>query len=127
MRSILVVAGAILALSAGGGAANAGSKQLAETGGYLLGNADRCGVSAERVARAGNVLHGFIVSAAKDSSEAAAAASRFAEIFLAVSLPNQDRDAFPSCAVVVEQFERLERHHEQLGIDRGTRVARPAF
>jgi hypothetical protein len=44
-------------------------------------NAHRCGVAVERVERAGNVIHDFIVAAAKDSSEAAAADSRFAEIF----------------------------------------------
>src|SRR6202035_5389545 len=59
---------------------------LAETGGFLLGNAHRCGVAVERVERAGNVIHGFIVAAARDSSEAAAADSRFAEIFLASAL-----------------------------------------
>jgi hypothetical protein len=47
---------------------------------------------------------------ARDSSEAAAADSRFAEIFLASALPNQDPDAFPSCTVVIERFGRLERH-----------------
>jgi hypothetical protein len=47
------------------------------------------------VERAGNVIHDFIVAAARDSSEAAAADSRFAEIFLASALPNQDPDAFP--------------------------------
>ena len=67
------------------------------------------------------------VAAAKDSSEAAAADSRFAEIFLATSLPNQDREAFPSCEVVIQQFDRLERHHEQAAVNRGTRAANPAF
>jgi hypothetical protein len=54
------------------------------------------------------VIHDFIVAAARDSSEAAAADSRFTEIFLASALPNQDSDAFPSGAVVIEQFDRLE-------------------
>ena len=83
---------------------------LAETGGFLLGNAHRCGVAVERVERVGNAIQDFIVAAARDSSEAAAADSRFAEIFLASALPNQDPDAFPSCTVVIERFGRLERH-----------------
>ena len=33
---------------------------LAETGAFLLGNAYRCGVSTERVTRAGNVIRGMI-------------------------------------------------------------------
>jgi len=73
------------------------------------------------------VIHSFIVAAAKNSGEAAAADSRFAEIFLATSWPNQDAEAFPSCAVVIEQFDRLERHHEEAGMNRGTRTARPTF
>ena len=83
---------------------------LPETGGFLLGNADRCGVAVERVVCAGNVIHDFIVAAARDSNEVAAADSRFAEIFLASALPNQDPDALPSCRVVIEGFDRLERH-----------------
>jgi hypothetical protein len=87
---------------------------LAETGGFVLSNAHRCGVAIERSAP--------IVAAARDSSAAAIADSRFAEIFLASALSNQDPDAFPSCAAVIEQFDRLERHHEQVGRNRGTRT-----
>ena len=61
------------------------------------------------------MIHDFIVAAARDSSETAAADSRFTEIFLASALPNQDSEAFPSGTVVIEQFDRLERHHEQAG------------
>jgi len=101
--------------------------QLAETGGFLLGNASRCGVPIERVASAGKVIHDFISAAAKDSNEAAAADSRFSEIFRASALPEQDPDAFPSCTVVIQQFDRLERHHDQTGGNRETRVMSPAF
>jgi hypothetical protein len=84
--------------------------------------------AVERVERAGKVIHGFIVAAAKDSREVAAADSRFTTIFRATSMPAQDRDAFPSCAVVIKQFDRLERHHEEeAGMRRETRVARPTF
>ncbi|HEX3419093.1 MAG TPA: hypothetical protein VHT21_22230, partial [Stellaceae bacterium] len=101
--------------------------QLAETGGFLLGNARRCGVPVERVASAGNVIHDFIAAAAKDASEAAAADSRFSEIFIASALPDQDPDAFPSCTVVIQQFDRLERHHDQTRRNLETRVMSPAF
>jgi hypothetical protein len=63
-------------------------------GGFLLGSAHRCGVAFERVERAGNAIHDFIVAAARDSSEAAAADSRFAEIFLASALPTKTRTRF---------------------------------
>jgi hypothetical protein len=100
--------------------------QLAETGGFLLGNARRCGVPVERVENAGKVIHDFIAAAAKDSNEAAAADSRFSEIFVASALPDQDPDAFPSCTVVIQQFDRLERHHETRR-SRETRGISPAF
>ena len=117
----------VLALMGIGVAEAADPTLLAETGGYLLGNARRCGVPIERVERAKKVIHNFVVAAAKDPSEAAAADSRFAEIFLASALPEPDPQAFPSCTVVIQQFERLERHHEQLGMTRGTRAADPDF
>ena len=63
------------------------------------------------------MIHDFIVAAARDSSEAAAADSRFVEIFSASAFPNQDQDAFPSCKVVIAQFERLEQHHQQAGMN----------
>ena len=110
MRSTSAVTTALILLLGIGVAEAANPTLLAETGGFLLGNAHRCGVAVERVERAGNAIHDFMFAAARDSSEAAAADSRFAEIFLASALPNQDPDAFPSCTVVIEQFDRLERH-----------------
>jgi len=127
MRSILAITIPILWLMSAGLAKAADPTLLAETGGFLLGNAHRCGVSVERVERAGKVIHDFIAAAAKDSSEAKAADSRFSEIFLASALPNQDPDAFPSCALVIQQFDRLERHHEQTGRNGGTRAAISGF
>jgi hypothetical protein len=118
MRSALAVTTALLLLLGIGVAEAADSTQLAETGGFLLGNAHRCGVPTERVEHAGKVIHGLIVAAAYDSSEAAAADSRFNEIFLASAFPNQDGDALiPPCTVVITQFDRLERHHQQAGMD----------
>jgi len=127
MRLIFAITISLLLLLGIGTAHAADPMLLAATGGFLLGNAHRCGVAGERVERAGRVLHAFIVAAARDSSEATAADARFAESFLASSSSDQDREAFPSCAVVVQQFDRLERHHEEAGIDPGTRVAHPAF
>jgi hypothetical protein len=52
------VATALLLLLGIGVAEAADSTQLAETGGFLLGNAHRCGVPTERVEHAGKVIHG---------------------------------------------------------------------
>ena len=127
MRSSFAVTTPLLLLLGMGVADAADPTQLAETGGFLLGNARRCGVAVERVERAGNVIHDFIAAAAKDSNEAAAADSRFSEIFLATALSNQGQDAFPSCTVVIQQFDRLERYHDQTRRNRETRVMSPAF
>jgi hypothetical protein len=127
MRSTFAVTTSLLLLLGSGVADAADSTQLAETGGFLLGNAHRCGVPVERVESAEKVIHDFIAAAAKDASEAAAADWRFSEIFTASALPDQDPDAFPSCTVVIQQFDRLERHHNQIRSNRETRVTSPAF
>jgi hypothetical protein len=87
--------------------------QLAETGAYLLGNAHRCGLADERVEHAGTGIRDLIVVAARDSAEAAAAESRFVQIFSAIAAPIQDRDAFPSRKIVIARFERLEGRHQE--------------
>jgi hypothetical protein len=118
MRPALVVTTALLLLLGIGVAAAADPAQLAETGGFLLGNAHRCGVPTERVEHAGTVIHDLIVAASYDLTEEAAADSRFAEMFSASAFPDQTGGALiPPCKVVIAQFERLERHHQQAGMN----------
>jgi len=118
MRPTLVVTAAVLLLLGIGIANAADPTQLAETGGFLLGNAHRCGVATDRVDHARTVIHDLIVAASDDSTEEAAADSRFAQMFMASAFPDQDRDALiPPCKVVVAQFDRLERHHQQAGMN----------
>jgi hypothetical protein len=118
MRPVLAVATALLLLSGAGAAEAASSALLAETAGLLLGNAHRCGVSAARVEHAGNVIRRLIVAASYDPAEEAAANSRFAETFVASAFPDQDSDVLIApCKVVIAQFERLERHHQQAGMN----------
>jgi hypothetical protein len=112
MRSILAGATAVL-LSGSAVAEPASPTQLAETAAYLLGNAHRCGVADERVEHAETAIRDLIIAAARDSSEAATAESRFFEIFSVIAAPSQDRDGFPSCKVVIARFERLEGHDQQ--------------
>jgi len=71
-----------------------------------------------RVEHAEKVIHNLIVAASYDSTEEAAADSRFAQIFMASAFPDQDGDALiPACKVVIAQFERLERHHQEAGMN----------
>lgn len=118
MRSILSVAAAFVSLLGGSAAASAGSDQLAATGGFLLGNARRCGVSVERVARAGKVIHEMIVVAADDDTlKVAEAEQRYVEVFLASAFPSEEQNTLvPPCGVVITQFNRVERHHQQAGL-----------
>ena len=118
MRPTLVVMAALLLLLGTGVARAVDPAQLAETAGFLLGNAHRCGVLTERVEQAGKVIHDLILVASDDPTEEAAADSRFAQIFMASAFPDQEGDALiPPCKVVIAQFERLERHHQQIGSD----------
>jgi hypothetical protein len=117
MRPTLVVTTALLLLTGNGIAEATDPTRLAETGGFLLGNAHRCGVATERVEHAGTVIHDLIVSASYDPTEEAAADSRFARIFMASAFPGQGGDALiPPCKVVIAQFDRLEQHHQQAGM-----------
>ena len=89
---------------------------LAETAAYLLGNAYRCGVPEDRIEHAGTVIRDLIVVAAWDTAEVVAAKARFVEIFLAIAVPSQDQEGFPSCKIAIPQFERIERSHRQAGL-----------
>jgi hypothetical protein len=118
MRPTLAVTTALLLLLGTGVAEAADPAQLAETAGFLLGNAHRCGVPTDRVEDAGKVIHRLIVAASCDPTEEAAANLRFAETFRASAFPDQDGDVLiPPCKVVIAQFERLERHHQQAGMN----------
>ena len=92
MRPTRVVMAALLLLLGTGVARAADPAQLAETAGFLLGNAHRCGVPTDRVEQAGKVIHRLIVAASCDPTDEAAASSRFAETFLASAFPDQDGD-----------------------------------
>jgi hypothetical protein len=106
---------AALLLSCGIGVADAADPTLlAVNGGFLLGNAYRCGVSTERVTCAEKVIHGLIGAAAYTSTEEAAADARFAESFVAGAYPKL---LIPACNVVVTQFDKPERHHRQAGLN----------
>ena len=118
MRPVLAVTTALVLLLGTSVAEAADPALLAQTAGFLLGNAHRCGVPTDRVGHAEKVIHRMIVAASYDPKEEAAANSRFAETFRASAFPDQDRDVLiPRCKVVIAQFERLERHHQQAGLN----------
>jgi hypothetical protein len=116
MRALLPLATGALLMSSIGVAKAADPVLLAETGAYLLGNAQRCGVAAERVLRAGRVIHDMIASLAAEPGEKEIAGARFASMFLSSAHPSPNTEqSGPVCEAVVAQFQRLERHHRQAG------------
>jgi hypothetical protein len=116
MRVIPTLATSVLLLASIHVAKAADPTLLAETAAYLLGNAYRCGVPDYRIEHAGTVIRDLIVVAARDTAELVAARARFVEIFSAIAAPSQDQEGFPSCKVVIPQFERIERYHRQAGL-----------
>jgi hypothetical protein len=116
MRAFIPLATGALLLSSLTVAEAADPVLLAESGAYLLGNAQRCGVSTDRVLRAGRVIQNIIGSLSAESSEKEAAGARFVSLFFSSAHPSRDTEVLvPACDEVVAQFERLERHHRQAG------------
>jgi hypothetical protein len=116
MHALLHLATGALLLSSISVAEAADPVLLAETGAYLLGNAERCGVPTERVVRAGRVIRDMIASLSAEPSEKEIAGARFASLFSSIVHPSRDKEVLvPACDAVVAQFERLERHHQQAG------------
>jgi hypothetical protein len=108
---------AALILLCGIGTANAADPNLlAQTGGFLLGNAYRCGVSVERISRAGTIIRDIISAASADLKEAEAADMRFRDRFMSSARSESNLAvSTPPCGAVLVNFERLERHHQEAG------------
>jgi hypothetical protein len=108
-----VVAVALLFFSGIGVAAAADPMRLAVNGGFLVGNAYRCGVPTDRVKRAEGIIYDFIAATACGPKQQTAADAYFADSFVASAFPNKARYApVPSCDVVVTRFDRAERHQQ---------------
>jgi len=92
MRALLPLATGALLMSSISAAKAADPVLLAETGAYLLGNAQRCGVATERVLRAGRVIRDMIASLSAEPGEKEIAGARFASTFLLSAHPSTDKD-----------------------------------
>jgi hypothetical protein len=116
MRVWLPFAISLLFLSSIGTARAADPVLLAESGAFLLGNAQCCGVSTERVMRAGRVLRDMIAAVSREAKEKEVADERFSDVFWSAAAPSGGWELLvPPCDVVVAQFNRLEDHHRQAG------------
>lgn len=87
--------------------------RIAANGGFLLGNAQRCGIAAERVERASRLIRELVLAAARDESEEENARGRLAAFFLVSAAPEDGKSKktlIASCKLVAWEFEQFERH-----------------
>ncbi|HTV89429.1 MAG TPA: hypothetical protein VME41_10475 [Stellaceae bacterium] len=84
--------------------------RIAADGGFLLGNAHRCGIAPDQVVAAGRRIRGLIAAATDDSGDEARATKRFAEFFLVSALADPTKGPVATCTVVASELARFERH-----------------
>jgi hypothetical protein len=85
--------------------------RIAANGGFLLGNAQRCGVSSERVEHVGQLIRRLILAASRDTREDDDARGRLAAFFLVSAFADDGKEKLvASCRIVTGEFEQLERH-----------------
>ena len=89
--------------------------RIAANGGFLLGNAHRCGIDENRVTRAGQLVRTLISAAAADDKAEEEATARFSAFFLvsAVTDPKTEK-LVASCKRVTAELRRLEGHKVDL-------------
>ncbi len=85
--------------------------RIAANGGFLLGHAQRCGITDNRVTRAGQLIRTLISAAAPDDKAEEDATARFSAFFLvsAVADPKSDK-LVASCKRITAELRRLESH-----------------
>ena len=97
--------------SLGPSPASTDAARIATNGGFLLGHAHRCGVTTDRVVKAGQLIRQLIEAAAKDDKEKENATDQFATFFLLTALPDDgDTKLVASCNTVTTEFQKFERH-----------------
>jgi hypothetical protein len=86
--------------------------RVAADGGFLLGNAHRCGIPNDRIVHAGQLIRDLIIAAAADGQEQDEATARFARFFIVSAFvdPAQEK-LVASCPIVSSEFEQLEQHN----------------
>src|SRR5215213_556164 len=85
--------------------------RIAANGGFLLGNAHRCGISDNRMMYAGQLIRTLISAATPDDKAEEEATVRFSAFFLvsAEAGPKPDK-LVTSCKRITAELHRLENH-----------------
>jgi hypothetical protein len=91
--------------------------RIAANGGFLLGNAHRCGIEDARVTRAGQLVRTLISAAARDDKAEEEGTARFSAFFLvsAVADPKTDK-LVASCKRISAELKRLEKHSSETAL-----------
>src|SRR3954452_7679362 len=100
--------------------------RIAANGGFLLGNAHRCGIEDGRVTRAGQLVRTLISAASSDNKDEEDATARFSAFFLvsAVADPKIDK-LVASCKRITAELRRLESHRVDLPLIGSSDKERP--
>ena len=110
MSVLALTTAAALLVSSPGSSADSDATVLAANGGFLLGNAHRCGIATDRIVRAGQLVRGLILAAARDEQEQKEATDQFATFFMATAVPAKGAKLVASCQIVASELSRLEQH-----------------
>ena len=85
--------------------------RIAANGGFLLGNAHRCGIEDSRVTRAGELVRTLISAASPDDKTEETATARFSAFFLVSAVADRKTDKLvASCKRITAELRRLESH-----------------
>jgi len=110
-----VLFGAALCLAAT--AAQAGeAADVADRGAFLLGHAYRCGVQAEKLQAAAQLIHDLAAALASDDDDKSKADKVFAERFVVSAVSDSLGQPLPSCAAIKRELTQLDHHNPEAGI-----------
>lgn len=85
--------------------------RIAANGGFLVGNAHRCGVDEARVTRAGQLIRTLVSAASRDDKAEEEATARFSAFFLVSAVADpKDNQSTASCKRITAELRRLENH-----------------
>ena len=112
--AVLAVAGALIGTASVAFAGEA--SQVAARGGFLMGHAVRCGVSAERLEPSAKLMGDLIVALSIDAEESTAAKDQLVDELLTYAFASASDGPSPSCVLIERDLERFERHHDALSL-----------
>ena len=100
--------------------------RIAANGGYLLGNAHRCGMGENRVTQAGQLIRTLISAAAPDDKAEEDATARFSAFFLvSAEADPKSGKLVASCKRITTELRRLESHRVDLPLVGSSDKERP--